>query len=337
MLDLPRFQNDLRLLTPGDEVQLLNVIGFAKNFRNGYIESYTAGIDHDFGDVKFSFAYVATAGVRLASVYSPNSFGGADPGSAPFTQFDSTGKPVGGFGPEFVLTSGSHSTYHSLQSSLSKNSALLGLGLQGSYTYSKSLDDTSSVLGGLAGTAGMVLQTLPQDPWNPEAEKGPSTFDVTHVFTLGVIQLLPLDRIRVLQPLRRPLTRGWQFLNITTLTTGSPFSVVFRSAANGRGSGGAQIALTRWKALIFRPEGRCAKTISAAVPTTHPFFTFPSTFPAAPGRTMAGLAPWAETHSEGRASMTLTLRWSRTRPSGTGETENWVPWNSARSSSMSST
>ena len=123
--------------------------GFAKNFRNGYIESYTAGIDHDFRDVKFSAAYVATAGVHLASVYSPNSYGGADPAFAPFTQFDSTGKAIGGFGPESVMTSRSHSTYHALQTSVSKNSARAGLGFQASYTYSKSLDDTSAVLGGL--------------------------------------------------------------------------------------------------------------------------------------------------------------------------------------------
>ena len=238
-LDLQRYQTDLAALTPGNEVQLLTMIGFARNFRNGYIGSYTAGIDHDFGDVKFSAAYVATAGVHLSSVYSPNSYGGADPAHAPFTRFDSSGTPTGGFGPEYVMTSGSHSTYHSLQASISKNSARDGLGLQSSYTYSKSLDDSSAVLGGLFGTAGVVLQTLPQNPWDPQAEKGPSTFDVTHVFNVSAIQLLPLDRIGFLRPLGKPLTRGWQFLNITTLTTGSPFSVYSGVQQTGAGAGGA--------------------------------------------------------------------------------------------------
>ena len=224
-IDLQRFQNDLDALTPGDQVQLLNVVGIAKSFRNGYIGSYTAGFDHDFGDVKFSAAYVATVGVHLASIYSPNGYSGAGPAFAPFTQFDSAGRAIGGYGPEGIMSSESHSTYHSLQTSLSKNSARAGLGLQASYTFSKSLDDTSSVLGGVIGTAGAVLQTLPQNPFNPRAEKGPSTFDVTHVFTASVIQVLPLDRVSFLRPLGRPLTRGWQFLNITTLTTGSPFSV----------------------------------------------------------------------------------------------------------------
>jgi hypothetical protein len=238
-LNLQRFQNDLAALTPGNELQLLSIIGFAKNFRNGYIGSYTAGLDHDFGDIKFSAAYVATAGVHLSSVYSPNSYGGADPGFAPFTQFDSTGKPTGGYGPEYVMTSASHSTYHSLQASVSKNSPRAGLGLQGSYTYSKSLDDTSAVLGGLGGNAGVVLQTLPQNPWDPHADKGPSTFDVTHAFNVSVIQLLPLDRVAFLQPLGKPLTKGWQFLNITTLTTGSPFSVYSGIQQTGAGVAGA--------------------------------------------------------------------------------------------------
>jgi hypothetical protein len=137
------------------------------------------------------------------------------------------------------MTSSSHSTYHSLQTSLAKNSPRAGLGLQASYTYSKSIDDTSSVLGGLLGTAGVVLQALPQNPWDPRAEKGPSTFDVTHVFTVSVIQLLPFDRVGFLRPMGRTLTSGWQFLNITTLTTGSPFTVFSGIQQTDAGTAGA--------------------------------------------------------------------------------------------------
>ncbi len=237
VFDYVRFQTDLNALAPGN-VQLLNISGIAKNFGNGYIGSWTAGVDHDFGDFKFSASYVATAGIHLARVYDPNSYGGACQGFAPFTQFDSECHATGGFGPEVIMTSGSHSTYHALQTSLTKNSARLGLGLQASYTYSKSLDDTSAVLGGLLGTSGTILQTGPQNPWDPSAEKGPSTFDVTHVFAASVIQLLPLERVGFLRPLGRTFTRGWQFLNITTLTTGSPFTVFSGMQQTGAGLGG---------------------------------------------------------------------------------------------------
>jgi len=237
-VDLQRFQDDLAALTPGNQVQLLNIVGIDRDFRNGYIGAYTAGVDHDFRDVKFTLGYVATTGIHLPSVYSPNSYGGAEPAFAPFTRFDSTGHPTGGFGVESIITSESHSSYHSLQASVTKNSARAGLGLQASYTFSKSLDDTSAVLGGLFGTAGVVLQTLPQDPWNPRAEKGPSTFDVTHVFTVSWIQLLPFNRVGFLRPLGRTVTSGWQFLNISTLMSGPPFTVYSGVQQTGVGAGG---------------------------------------------------------------------------------------------------
>jgi hypothetical protein len=121
---------------------------------------------------------------------------------------------------------------------LTKNSARAGLGLQASYTYSKVLDDTSAVLVG-SGSTGTVLQTGPQNPWDPAAEKGPATFDVTHVFTASVIQLLRLERVSFLRPLGKTLTSGWQFLNVTTLMTGAPFGVYSGVQQTDAGLGGA--------------------------------------------------------------------------------------------------
>lgn len=238
-VDLQRIADDLTALTPGHQPQLLTVVGIARDFRNGYIGSWTAGIDHDFRDVKVTAAYVGTAGIHLARVYYPNSYGGASPAFAPFTQFNSSGQAVAGIGPELMMSTGSHSSYHALQTSVSKNSARAGLGIQASYTYSKSLDDTSAVLSSLLGNGGVILQTTPQNPWDPSAEKGPSTFDVTHVLTLSLIQLLPFDRVSFLRPLGRTLTSGWQFLNITTLTSGSPFTVFSGVQQTGAGAGGA--------------------------------------------------------------------------------------------------
>ena len=239
VIDLTRYQNDLSALTPGHQVQLLNIAGIAQDFKNGYIGSWTFGVDHSFGDVKLSTAYVATTGIHLARVFAPNSYGGADPQFAPFTRFDTSGRAIGGFGPESIISSGSHSSYHALQTGLSKNSSRLGLGFQASYTYAKSLDDTSSVLGGLFGNAGVVLQTSPQDPWNPSAEKGASTFDVTHVFTFSAIQMLGLDKLGFLHSVPKTVTSGWQVLNITTLMSGSPFTVFSGVQQTGVGAGGA--------------------------------------------------------------------------------------------------
>jgi Carboxypeptidase regulatory-like domain len=237
-IDLQRFQNDLAAITPGHEVQLFSTALVSRNFRNGYIATYTAGFDHDFGGPKLSVSYVGTAGVHLASVYSPNGYSGADPAFARFTQFNSAGHATGGFGPEALMATGSHSSYHALQTSLSETYSRIGLNLQASYTLSKSIDDTSAVLGGLPPSAGTILQTPPQNPFDPEADKGPSTFDVRHVFTLSLFQSLPFDRINFLQPLSRRVTAGWQVLNITTLTSGSPFTVYSGIQQTGAGAGG---------------------------------------------------------------------------------------------------
>jgi len=237
-IDLQRFQNDLAATTPGHEVQLFSAGVIGRHFRNGYIGTFTAGIDHDFGSVKFSAAYVGTAGVHLASVDSPNGYGGADPAFAPFTEFNASGQAIGGFGPVTIMNPTAHSTYHSLQTSATENYSRIGLSFQASYTFSKSIDDTSAVPGGIAGTPGVTLQTLPQNPRDLSADKGPSTFDVTHVFTISAIQTLPLDRVSFLQPLSSRLTKGWQFLNITTLTTGPPFTVYSGIQQTGAGAGG---------------------------------------------------------------------------------------------------
>jgi len=160
-----------------------------------------------------------------------------------------------------VVASESHSSYNALQASLSKNSARWGAGLEISYTYSKSLDDTSSVQGGQIAGAGVILQTSPQDPWNPRAEKGPSTFDVTHVFTLSWIQVLPLDHVSFLRSAPRSLTYGWQFLNITTLMTGPPFTVYSGVQQTGAGASGAD-----------RPDLVSAPKLSTSGPVADDYF-----------------------------------------------------------------
>jgi Carboxypeptidase regulatory-like domain len=238
-LDLQRFQNDLAAMTPGNEPQLLVISAINRHLGNGYIGTYTAGVDHDFGSLKVSASYVGTAGVHLANVLYPNGYNGASPGFAPFTQFNAAGQATGGFGPESIMTSSAHSSYNALQMSATENYSRIGLSFQASYTYSKSLDDTSAVPGGIPSSGGVTLQTPPQNPLDQSADKGPSTFDETHVFTISLFQSLPFDRISFLQPLGSRLTKGWQFLNITTLTTGPPFTVYSGIQQTGLGAGGA--------------------------------------------------------------------------------------------------
>ena len=235
-MDVERYVQELAAATPGHQIRPLNVYGNDFAFRNGYIGTYTAGLDRDFGELKWSASYVATVGVKLAAMSYPNAFGGADPAFAPFTKFDSAGRVTGGYGMESVLTNRSHSTFHSLQTGLQKTSARAGIGFQVNYTFSKSLDDVSAVLPNLSGSStGTLQQTAPQNPQDVRAEKGLSTFDVRHAFTLNVVQELGLDRWW--RPSR--LTSGWQLFGLSTVSSGLPFTIYSGIQQTGAGSNNA--------------------------------------------------------------------------------------------------
>lgn len=281
-VDVERFQNDLAALTPGHQVQPLVTAAIARDFRNGYIASWTAGLDHDFHLFKLSASYVGTSGVHLPAVLFPNGYSGASPGFAPFTQFGSSGQVTGGFSALYIMTSSSHSSYHALQTSVTQNNARIGLSFQASYTYSKSLDDTSTVLGGLPPNAGVILQGPPQDPFKPEADKGPSTFDVRHVFSLSLFQALPFDRIHFLEPLGKRVTSGWQLLNITTITSGSPFTVFSGIQQTGAGAGG-----TDRPDLVSMPDFSTSRAVREDYfgrgKDNNSFFSIPISLPGGSG------------------------------------------------------
>jgi hypothetical protein len=208
-------------------------------FHNGYIGAWTAGVERSFGDIVANVAYVGTAGVRLPRMGTPNGYAGADPQYAPYTNFDATGRPESGYAVISTMEDASHSTYHSLQTYVSKQSLRAGLGFQASYTFSKSIDDTSAVLGGfLTGSSGTILQTYPQDPSNLRAEKAPSTFDVTHAFSFSAIQELRLDQTPV-RAIGKRASSGWMLLGMGTLASGSPFTVYSGIQQTGVGSGGS--------------------------------------------------------------------------------------------------
>ena len=239
-MDINRFERDLAALSPDKQVRAVNAAGMTPNTRNGYVGSYTGGLERRVGDVTVTAAYVGSVGVDLPRIDSPNGYGGATASYARYTQFDSTGKVTGGLGPTMVMANSSHSTYHSLQASISKTSLRCGLGFQASYTFSKSLDDTSAVLGGfVAAASGAVLQASPQNPFDLRSEKGPSTFDIAHSFSFNAVQQLALDRVPVLRSLGKRFTDGWQLLGVGSMSTGSPFTVYSGIQQTGVGANGA--------------------------------------------------------------------------------------------------
>ena len=239
LMDVLLYEQQLAALSPGHQITPLSVAGIAPNFSGGYVGTWTAGVEQKVAGVTLNGAYVGTAGVRLPAIDFPNGFTGASPGFAPYTQFNSSGQVTGGYGPVSEITNRSHSTYHALQLSAQNNLTASGLGFQVSYTYSKSLDDSSAVIGGfIAGSSGAVAQTAPMNPFDPGADKGPSGFDIKSALTFSLFQDLHADSVGLLRPLGKTLTRGWQLLGIGTFLSGLPFTIYSGVQQTGVGSDG---------------------------------------------------------------------------------------------------
>jgi hypothetical protein len=243
VLDVDRYEQDmataLQQIHPGSPrvISALNLSGVDRTFGNATLFTWTTGLEQKIGNLTADASYVGTAAEKLPRYSFPNAYPGASPAFAPHTQFDSAGNVIGGFGVENVIIANAHSTYHALQTSLSGTVGHGGPGIQASYTWSKSIDDTSVVLGG-TGSTGAVTSGFSQNPYDTHPEKGPSSFDVTHGFSLSVAQDLHLESVDFLRPISRKVTYGWEVLSISSISSGSPFTVYSGIQQTGYGSNG---------------------------------------------------------------------------------------------------
>jgi len=115
------------------------------------------------------------------------------------------------------------STYHAGQASVSRRFAA-GVGFNVSYWYSKSMDYLSSM--NLSGAAAKPLageNDLAQNPFDLEAEHGPSLFDARHrvVASASWAPSVPAGA----SPMVRAVFDRWQLNAIATHNSGTPFTV----------------------------------------------------------------------------------------------------------------
>ena len=303
IMDVDRYQKDLAALT--HVFSPLNLSGIDASFNNATMYTWTLGLERKFGNLTANAGYVGTASEKLPHFTSPNAFAGASAGFAPHTQFDSAGNVIGGFGVENIIKANSHSTYHALQTSLSGTVGHGGPGIQVSYTWGKSIDNSSFVLGGI-GSTGAVAAGTSQNPFDDHPEKGPSNFDVSHGFSSSVAQDLHLESVNFLRPVTRKITDGWELLSISSISSGSPFTVYSGIQQTGYGAGG-----------VDRPDQIAKPQLSTARKVREDYFGhggdngvdfFPAPFisPAEQVRTADASARWAATRSAGQRSITST-------------------------------
>ena len=237
VMDVDRYERDMAALTDSTVISPLNLSGIDPKFGNATLFTWTTGLERKFGNLTANASYVGTAAEHLPRYSFPNAYAGATPEFAPHTRFDSAGNVIGGFGVMNVITNDAHSTYHALQTSLSGTVQHGGPGIQASYTWSKSIDNTSMVIGG-TGSTGAVTSGFSQNPYDTHAEKGPSSFDITHGFSLSVAQDMHLDKADFLNPVSKKVTGGWELLSISSISSGAPFTVYSGIQQTGAGSNG---------------------------------------------------------------------------------------------------
>ena len=237
VMDVDRYEKEIASLSASGVVSDLNLSGIDRAFSDARLYTWTTGIEKRIGGLTADASYVGTTSNHLPRTSFPNAYPYASPGFAPDTTFNSSGSVTGGLGVENLITATAHSTYHALQTSLSGTVPHGGPGIQASYTWGKSIDDTSQVIGG-TGSTGAVAQGFPQDPTNTHPEKGPSAFDVTHGFALSLAQDLHGEEVGFLQSVPRKITGGWELLSISSIASGSPFTVFSGEQQTGYGSNG---------------------------------------------------------------------------------------------------
>jgi Carboxypeptidase regulatory-like domain/TonB dependent receptor len=115
-----------------------------------------------------------------------------------------------------LTSNGATSDYHGLQMQFQQR---LSRGLQAlaSYTWSKSLDISSSSLGGTANVRGI----------DPRVDRGPSDFDVRHSFNTALTYNLPTPPIG---SFGKALLGNWSIDTIITARSASPLDVVVRDS-----------------------------------------------------------------------------------------------------------
>jgi hypothetical protein len=141
------------------------------------------------------------------------------------------------FGPTTLHTSEGNSSYHSLQARLDRRFSN-GMQFAASYTWSKSIDSTSD--GDAGGTNQDPLTnngnitSVPVMQGGMKLDRGVSAFDRAHRLTVSYLWNIPEPRANWL----RPALGGWVLGGITTLQSGTPFTVGNGGASSDRNGDG---------------------------------------------------------------------------------------------------
>jgi hypothetical protein len=193
-------QTDLSTAVPGT---LTNTVAVNPNYQVPYAMVWNAGIEYNLARNLFmEVMYTGTRGIHLDELLGFSSVTNGTTNAAGFT-YDTTG---------------AFSNFHALQVRLQRRMTR-GLTFTARYTYSKSLDDASTI-----GGSG---QTVIQNNADPRGDYGLSTFNMTHQFLGSFSYQLPFgDRKRfAAKGWQKAVFGDWRLNGSSTVNSGTPFTV----------------------------------------------------------------------------------------------------------------
>jgi hypothetical protein len=194
------FQTNLSSAQPGT---VTNTIAVNPNYQVPYAMIWNAGIEYNLARSAFlELMYTGTRGVHLDELLGFSSATNGTKNAAGFT-YD---------------TSGAFSNFNALQASLRKRMSH-GIMFMARYTYSKSLDDASTIGGG--------GQTVIQNNADPRGDYGLSSFNMTHQFLGMFVYQLPFgERQRfATKGWEKAVFGAWRLNSSFTANSGTPYTV----------------------------------------------------------------------------------------------------------------
>jgi hypothetical protein len=206
---------------PATNVNLLTRTIVGADFRAPYADQYTLEIQRELtNDTVFRVGYVATKGTALFQTIDGNPALPRTASSQPLVRVDPTQ------GVRRLRANAVSSIYHSMQMSLERRLSR-GVSFGAHYTWSAYIDDASEIFN--PSVSGEIA--VSQDSFNRRADRGRSTYDRPHRFSVNAVYDLPIFTTQT--GFAGRVLGGWQVNAFITLQSGAPFTPLNGSDPTG--------------------------------------------------------------------------------------------------------
>ena len=203
-----------------------SALTYQRDLQTPYFHHFNIGVQQQLGLSRM--VELTYSGSRGRNLLASRDINQPQPSPAPFNP-----RPMPLFDDITAIESRATSAYNALQFKIQQRPHK-GVSFLASYTLSKSVDDSS----GFFATSGDP--NFPQDSFNLTAERGRSSFDIRHYFSIGFGYELPFGNGKAYlsnNGWATTILGNWEVHGILTLHSGRPFTVALLSEMDNSNTG----------------------------------------------------------------------------------------------------